>query len=320
MSKKVLCIYHKIDLDGWMSAAIVKLAYDERNKIAMNLDKEPEELYFFGYNYGDNIPMELINQHDTVILVDISFPKEIMYELSRTANADKKFIWIDHHISAIKDSVEEKYDMIPGIRNTSKAACELVWDYFFDVPCPLIVNYLGLYDSFRHKGTEQENKILEFQYGARSIISSYADAYEYLLLCYNRNNGKDNTKGLEYIQNLGEGIFKYLKKEASSVMRSSFSVIFEMESKKYKFIAVNKDRFNPSNFELDYHEKGYDGAMCFALYDTNWSVSLYNENGEVDCSVIAKQFGGGGHKGAAGFRVPFGEMEEFLKKIKDGSN
>ena len=44
------------------------------------------------------------------------------------------------------------------------------------------------------------------------------------------------------------------------------------------------------------------------------------ENGEVDCSAIAKQFGGGGHKGAAGFRVPFGEMEEFLKKIKDGSN
>lgn len=32
-----------------------------------------------------------------------------------------------------------------------------------------------------------------------------------------------------------------------------------------------------------------------------WHVSLYNDNGEVDCSKIAKTYGGGGHKGAAGF-------------------
>jgi len=34
-----------------------------------------------------------------------------------------------------------------------------------------------------------------------------------------------------------------------------------------------------------------------------WNFSLYNDNGLVDCSVIAKQFGGGGHKGASGFRI-----------------
>lgn len=30
---------------------------------------------------------------------------------------------------------------------------------------------------------------------------------------------------------------------------------------------------------------------------------MYNENGEVDVSQIAQQYGGGGHKGAAGFRT-----------------
>lgn len=34
-----------------------------------------------------------------------------------------------------------------------------------------------------------------------------------------------------------------------------------------------------------------------------YHFSLYNDNGLVDCSIIAKQFGGGGHKGAAGFRI-----------------
>jgi nanoRNase/pAp phosphatase (c-di-AMP/oligoRNAs hydrolase) len=34
-----------------------------------------------------------------------------------------------------------------------------------------------------------------------------------------------------------------------------------------------------------------------------WNFSLYNDNGKVDCSVIAKSFGGGGNNGAAGFRI-----------------
>ena len=32
-----------------------------------------------------------------------------------------------------------------------------------------------------------------------------------------------------------------------------------------------------------------------------WNFSLYNDDGNVDMSILAKSFGGGGHKGAAGF-------------------
>ena len=70
------------------------------------------------------------------------------------------------------------------------------------------------------------------------------------------------------------------------------------------FICINRERFNPINFGIDYHKDGYDGAACFHFDGTHWCFSLYNDNGEVDCSQIAKQFGGGGHKGAAGFRLP----------------
>ena len=54
---------------------------------------------------------------------------------------------------------------------------------------------------------------------------------------------------------------------------------------------------------IDYHKDGYDGCACFHYANGMWNFSLYNDNGEVDCSVIAKQFGGGGHKGASGFRI-----------------
>ena len=73
--------------------------------------------------------------------------------------------------------------------------------------------------------------------------------------------------------------------------------------KQYKFICINKERFNPINFGIKYHDDGYDGAACFHYANGEWNFSLYNDNGKVDCSAICKQFGGGGHKGASGFRV-----------------
>jgi nanoRNase/pAp phosphatase (c-di-AMP/oligoRNAs hydrolase) len=44
----------------------------------------------------------------------------------------------------------------------------------------------------------------------------------------------------------------------------------------------------------------YDGRM--------FTVSVYSTNPNIDCGAICKKYGGGGHKGAAGFQckeLPF---------------
>ena len=52
---------------------------------------------------------------------------------------------------------------------------------------------------------------------------------------------------------------------------------------------------------------------CFYLRsDGKWPFSFYNDNGQVDCSIIAKQFGGGGHFSAAGCVVEFDELNKVL--------
>jgi len=48
--------------------------------------------------------------------------------------------------------------------------------------------------------------------------------------------------------------------------------------------------------------KNYPFVIAYAHTGKEFSVSLYSTNSTIDCSVIAKAFGGGGHKGAAGFR------------------
>ena len=327
MKKNKTCVvFHDVDLDGWMSAAIVKHWFIEKSKFIDGIRDESigKELDFIGYNYGQPIPD--LSEYDEIIMCDISFPKEEMEKLMLHENGMNKLTWIDHHISAIK-SCEEL--TIKGLQNTKFAACELTWLYFMtdinklhfddeDVETmPEIVRLLGLYDSFRHKNTDEETKVLEFQYGARAYIKNYEDAYEYLLKTIGTDLNSKMT--LEFIHTAGKSIYKFLCIEAKQAYKNGFEVklvenVGMDNGPIRKFICINKERFNPINFGIDYHSEGYDGCACFHYANGMWNFSLYNDNGLVDCSTIAKQFGGGGHFSASGFRCDNNTFLQIISK------
>ena len=439
---KTVCVYHSIDLDGWMSAAIVKYWFEKQLIITnSSIDSITDKIDFIGYNYGQPIPD--LSEYDKVIMCDISFPIEEMENLRQ--HLQDNFIWIDHHISAIKAADERTNNYYDGIRDTKFAACELTWKYFFpDEPMPEIVRLLGRYDCFGHKGTDEEQKVLEFQYGARQCISNYEEAYTYLSKHIEAEKGAmlSQEVSIPGIWNKGKAIYQYLCTEAKQTYKNGFEIIFNplvnkvflggtcnnsiwrdelipllninyfnpvvedwtpecqlneykekelsnihlyvitkemtgvfsiaevidsvhsnketvfivipngfnnrqlkslqavadmvvnhggkakitsnmkeiaiminrlddnLINKSYKFICINKERFNPINFGIDYHKDGYDGCACFHYDGKQWCFSLYNDNGLVDCSQIAQHFGGGGHKGAAGFKVD--DINKFL--------
>lgn len=277
----MICIYHSIDLDGWMSAAIVKLKYPD--------------VELLGWNYGQSIPdwESRIDGH-RVVMVDISFPPEIMMSYHQFND----LIWIDHHISAIKDLAEVGGQVIPGIRDTSKAACELTWEYFFpEQEMPELVRLLGRYDCFGHKGTHEERRVMEFQYGARQIITSAESALISLRVA-SESKRFDDVICSDILRN-GVAIYNYLLADAQNIYKRIFPISIDG----YKFACVNQDRFNPASFGIDYHADGYDGFACFWYNGRHYNYSLYNDNGKVDCSELAKARGGGGHRGASGFRT-----------------
>jgi oligoribonuclease NrnB/cAMP/cGMP phosphodiesterase (DHH superfamily) len=274
----MICIYHSRDLDGWMSAAIVKLKYPE--------------VELLGWDYG--MPIPILDPTQAVIMVDISFPKEDMKQI-----AGQGLVWIDHHISAIKDLSGLGF-MLQGIRDPQFAACELTWKHLFpDEQMPEIVHLLGRYDCFGHKGTDEEQKVLEFQYGAREAISNPEDAFYYLTHEDGEQTFAAYITNVDRILESGRAIYKYLCTEAKQIYARKFDLFYGS----YRFGCVNECRFNPVNFGIDYHKDGYDGFACFHYQYGKWIYSLYNDNGLVDCSEIAKAMGGGGHKGAAGFQT-----------------
>lgn len=337
--EKILCIYHSQDLDGWMSAAIVKKWFVDNNNefVVVNIkdinkakpltiDDKPT-LYMLGWTYGDTISD--LSGYDKVIMCDISFPKEEMFEIANKFSTN--FIWIDHHQRTI-DEVNDYLILnnskeIEGLvtePNELKAACELTWEYFFsNDEIPEIVRLLGRYDCFGHKGTDEEEYVLKFQYAARANLSNYTECYSVLSM-----PSEHQDTFIWKLSEQGEGIYKYLCTEAKQTYKKAFEINLGLNKKikmvdvatvpdlepetlkkaegqylPYRFICVNKERFNPINFGIDYHKDGYDGAACFWYNDGKWNFSLYNDNRKVDCSAIAKQYGGGGHKGAAGFIV-----------------
>lgn len=276
----MICIYHSRDLDGWMSAAIVKLKYPD--------------VELLGWDYGQPLPdwEKLIDGHK-VIMVDISFPPEEMAHYHKFNG----LIWIDHHISAIKN-MDTLNLLIPGTRDISKAACELTWEYLFsDQKMPELVRLLGRYDCFGHRGTDEELEVLELQYGARGAINNPTSALAYLEVAA---SGEEGDKfACDTLSESGHAIYEYLRADAQNIYKRIFPITIDG----YKFACVNQDRFNPINFDINYHDDGYDGFACFWYDGKQFNYSLYNDNGEVDCSVLAKARGGGGHKGAAGFRT-----------------
>ena len=242
---------------------------------------------------------------------------------------DVEFIWIDHHKSAI-DEIDNLFyhktgdrrliskNLTPkGLRDTNFAACELTWKYFFpNEEMPEIVRLLGRYDCFGHKGTNEEQKVLEFQYGARQCISNYEEAYWYLTT-KTMYDTELNVSMTDRILERGKTIYKYLCTEAKQIYKKAFPIVLQEQTwfesgtflgkmtngsyKDRKFLCVNQERFNPIDFGIDYHKEGYDGFACFWYKDGKWMWSLYNDNGNIDCSIIAKQYECGEHKGAAGF-------------------
>ena len=328
---RTVCVYHSIDLDGWMSAAIVKHWFFLQNTkglsnyFCFDLAKENNPygknsaitLDFLGWNYGQPVPN--LTKYNKVIMCDISFPRIEMHALASNPNIE--FIWIDHHISAITENIafdklcyEECYK---GICDTKFAACELTWQYFFpNEPMPEIVRLLGRYDCFGHKGTDEALKVIEFQYGARSVIIDIDTAYLFL-----RSAITFGIADIEKIHAVGIAIYDFLCTEAKQSYKNGFEIKLQesiydtckIDEYTRKFICINKERFNPINFGIDYHKDGYDGAACFHYTNGKWNFSLYNDNGLVDCSAIVKYFKGGGHKGAAGMIL---NDVQFLSVIK----
>jgi oligoribonuclease NrnB/cAMP/cGMP phosphodiesterase (DHH superfamily) len=301
---KTTVIYHRADFDGLFCREIAKHFMPDAELI--------------GWDYGD--PLIPFPSEGAVYVLDLS--PECFAEVPKY---QERLVWIDHHKSAI-----EKYPpTIPGYRIDGVAACRLAWQWFSKdhtdvvvqfnglpskeefvcrkVSEPLAVRLAGEYDIWDKRDPDAET----FQFGLRSTELNDSK-WNWLLI---GDMGPDqavprryNTVVLSLLQD-GKLLQKYQQRNDTFAMNNSF--IAEWES--LKFLALNTQAKNSLAFaSKDIPETGHDALLKFSFNGKIWDCSMYHakHNTGIDLSLIAVKYGGGGHKGACGFRA---ESLPFLK-------
>ena len=270
----MLCIYHIADHDGKGSAAIVKYAH--------------KDCELLGYNYDREIPYEEIEKHQDIVICDISFPMEYMFKLHN----EKNLIWIDHHASAMAAYDEYLAKVgglgIKGIRDTSCAAIEHTWRYFFpDKEMPLGIRLLSLNDIFDLR----DKRVRPFEYAFQSlgVNRPYEKVWRDLF---------EGRIDIDRMVEKGEAILSYIRHRDYRLVRN---MAFEGTFDGMRFIAVNMPQAGTDFFESLDNIQNYDFMVSFSLNKRGkWNMSFRSTTEEIDVSKIAAKFGGGGHKKASG--------------------
>lgn len=279
------CFYHSADLDGHCSGALIKWMFPHCETI--------------GINYGDEFPWHRI-QEDTedIFMVDFSLqPFEQMIKLHELSNG--RLIWIDHHISAIKEyndwaNTNLITNLIRGFRRDGIGACALVWEFLTSQKIPTFAKLLAEYDVWDHS----DPRTLSFQYGMRLQDNTLPENEIFWSSLF-------DVEIVNRITEDGGIVLKYQNAENKKYIDACG---FETQLDDLRCIAINKMLTNSQIFDSVWDQSKYDVMLTFGFRKGQWTVSLYTDKPDVDVSVIAKNYGGGGHKGAAGFQckeLPF---------------
>ena len=277
------CFYHSSDLDGHCSGAIVKLKHPECEMI--------------GINYGQEIDLDSIAPGEVVYMVDFCLqPFSGMDGLSRVCELH----WIDHHAKGSIDEAHARGFLASGgqLLEVGRAGCELTWEYLHPgEPMPRTVFLLGRYDVWDHAADEDA---LPFQYGMRNFDDTKPDNVQFW--------GSVLYFEPDEVVRMGRTILDYEDKQNAKFC-SAYA--FETSLLGHGAICANRGFTNSKVFDSVYDPSRQKLMITFCRLKPpvgKWTVSLYSTREDVDCGAIAKMFGGGGHKGAAGFQcetLPF---------------
>jgi hypothetical protein len=321
----IAIIYHDADFDGKLS--------NEACRYWLNRLHPNATIHSYGWDYGrpvrpphdwpnvnHNIAPADWTDYDAIYIVDLSVD-----ELMARPELRDKIVWIDHHKSAI-----EKWDATPsdaephpgafrGIRIDGVAACRLCWQWFVNpggdlgvlpskqefidrkVKEPALIRLAGEYDIWDHR--DSRGKFLQF--GLRSI-----DEAEFRELLRAQFAGLDNHH-LAAVIETGESIKSYVDKQ-SDEYSAAYAHTFKWEG--LNFCALNIGQRGNSDLLKGGIKPEHDACFAWRYDGKQVLVSLYHIEGKThhDLSLIAVKYKGGGHKGACGFRITLGKLEEIL--------
>lgn len=281
------CFYHN-DMDGHAAAAVV--AYETKN-----YNRED----FFEIDYVSPIPVDMVKNGETVYFVDYSFSESNLKYLDELIKKECYIIWIDHHKSSLETMKNHpEYKDLDGMFLIGVSGALLTWRWF-------------------HQGAKEEPEVLQLVSDYDCWKFKYGDKTTYFKLgidCTDSDPLGSMWKQLIYEDRLNIFITKTIKNgmtvksyvdNQNTYYREHYGYESELDGYKCFVLAL---KTNSWVFGEKYNE--YPLCAAWVFNGEKYVYTLYSSKKDVDCSEIARKYGGGGHAGAAGFTT----NELILKK------
>lgn len=232
------------------------------------------------------------SQDKHVIFADIT-PLSLKYDIEFDnlmrffETCTRSFIIIDHHIST--KQFKENF-----IFDNQKCGAVLCWEYFMNTEVPLFIQMIQDKDLWTWTNPQSQY----FTSGLSFVLNEFHD-YDFnkLLNKYDQieENFDEIIKTGKLITIIRERKIKNLAKKCKKIEN--------ILDQTYRVIFANCDLDYASELGNYLVEKNNIDFSIIWIYDhrqNEYVISLRSK--EVDVSVIAKDFGGGGHKNASGLK------------------
>jgi len=325
-TKKIVVIYHRADFDGIFCREIARKFLGD------------EGVEYIGWDYKD---AQLAFPHEAEIVYVLDLSPECFWESPLRDEWRQKLVWIDHHKSAIEkfrsDISGWRVDGVAACRlvwqyfwlerqaierEPNEVIHRIVFPNkpdFIDrkVDEPWAVRLAGEHDVWDHRDPDA----LLFQSGMRSREITERDWAEMLEL--------DRTGSVSDVEAMVEaGVTGVLKPDGTlknhiviGLLRGGKCIQYSMdqaaaekvrengyivEFEGLKFLTLNTSGKGSSQFAArDLPETGHDALLKYHFNGHHWEFSLYHarHRTDLDLSIIAVKHGGGGHRGACGFKT-----------------
>jgi oligoribonuclease NrnB/cAMP/cGMP phosphodiesterase (DHH superfamily) len=275
MTIRRLVIYHADCVDGFTAAWVAWTVYGTQAE-------------YIPAHYGDD-PPDVVGKD--VLIVDFSYRLGCLESMCREANG---VFLIDHHKTAAQElepwlSGNTDAPMNMGLLfDMDRSGAGLAWDELVKEPRPKLVDYVEDRDLWRWR--------LECSREISALIGSYEFSFErweqlsiYLEGSELRERAID--EGAAILRTADRHVANMVEKAGSAVVGGTVVPFINTTSLTSEILGKLAER---AAFACGWFQRA-DGKFVYSL----------RSRGDFDVSDVAKSFGGGGHKGAAGFTLDY---------------
>ncbi len=316
-----LCIYHGSCADGFGAAWVVRKFFNGEVDFHHGVYNDPPPTI---ENGGIHVEGRL------VIFVDFSYKREVMLQWAQRHGVQGVLV-LDHHKTAVEDLRADgcffvDYGSFEGYKNwprfldniamdhieggpriytvfdQNKSGAGLAWDFFFpDDYRPSLIDRI------------EDRDLWRFQYpdtrAVQAAVFSYPYDFHVWDVLANADMAKLRVEGeaieRKHHKDIGELVIAFRREmiigghwvPVANLPYTLTSDAGSLMCKPYASPQLQGEIVTPPF------------AACYWDTPAGRVFSLRSIDDGADVSEIAKQYGGGGHKNAAGFRVPLSELQ-----------